>query len=159
MTLRRSVCVLVAFEHRRPGSAETVTRYLTTSRRGRPDDIGFPGGKVEPGEDLRAAAARELYEETGLPTDPMLMEPLYTAQHGREGTGDVWEATLFIPVLGCVASRQIIMDLGESGRFEREPGIVVRFATEEELTSPSCCFRDWNLGFFEFLKAQPRRSA
>lgn len=39
---------------------------LSVSRRPQLDDLGFPGGMVEPGEAPAYAAARELWEETGV---------------------------------------------------------------------------------------------
>jgi mutator protein MutT len=41
-------------------------KILAVSRKNNPQDFGLPGGKVDPGEDSREAAVRELYEETGL---------------------------------------------------------------------------------------------
>ena len=38
--------------------------YLSTARRGQPDQLGFPGGKPEPGESLHEALDREAPEET-----------------------------------------------------------------------------------------------
>ncbi len=40
----------------------------------------LPAGHIEPGESCRAAAARELAEETGVVLDPILLDPL-CAQH------------------------------------------------------------------------------
>jgi 8-oxo-dGTP diphosphatase len=40
--------------------------YLAVSRKDDHDDLGFPGGKIEPGESPEEAVVRELYEETGL---------------------------------------------------------------------------------------------
>jgi 8-oxo-dGTP pyrophosphatase MutT (NUDIX family) len=47
--------------------------------------ISFPGGKIEPGEDARAAALRETREEIGLSTD--FIDPLGFLDPYRTGTG------------------------------------------------------------------------
>lgn len=56
---------------------------LLTSRRAKPDNFGFPGGKVDPGETPLEAARRELKEETGL--DGFNFELVYSAPEVTSG--------------------------------------------------------------------------
>lgn len=61
MTRGRAVPAVIAVVHRDDA--------VLLVRRGRPPNVGawgFPGGKVEFGETLRAAAERETLEETGI---------------------------------------------------------------------------------------------
>lgn len=55
--LKQAACVLIQ-------SDEGL--ILAVSRKDNPEAFGLPGGKVDPGEDAKTAAARELKEETGL---------------------------------------------------------------------------------------------
>lgn len=51
-------------------------KVLAVSRRDDPSAFGLPGGKVDPGETEVEAAARELYEETGLTATDL--RPVFT---------------------------------------------------------------------------------
>jgi 8-oxo-dGTP diphosphatase len=70
------------------------------------------GGEVEPGESLRAAAAREIAEETGLALDPAALAPL-------GATVSRWSAAgvrLFV-YAAATAARPCDLRIGEGAGF------------------------------------------
>lgn len=65
-----AACVLIINEE---------NKVLGTSRRGKPDVWGLPGGKADPNETSEEAALRELKEETGVVGDKNDLIFLYAA--------------------------------------------------------------------------------
>lgn len=60
-----------------------------------PERWGLTGGDLEPGEDFRAAAIRELAEETGLVVDPERLQSLGVTRFRSESCGGLDEFELF----------------------------------------------------------------
>ncbi|MFJ7278475.1 NUDIX domain-containing protein [Kitasatospora sp. NPDC098663] len=84
-SLRQAVAVIV---HDRSGGRVATVNYATNSWNTTPVWT-IPGGKVEAGERLDEAAARELAEETGLVVDPRDLRLVHTVQvrQGWDGKG------------------------------------------------------------------------
>jgi 8-oxo-dGTP diphosphatase len=77
-------------------AAIVVDGRVLVAQRARPAELAgrweFPGGKVEPGEDDRAAVARECREELGVEVavgDPLSHDVPITVPDGRDGTWPV----------------------------------------------------------------------
>lgn len=60
--------------------------------RGCSPQVGLPGGVIEPKEEPVSAAARELYEETGLRVDAEELEHLFTEKNSEGWTVHVYRA-------------------------------------------------------------------
>lgn len=80
-------CVLVVNDR---GQILLVKRKLGTG-------VSMPGGKADPGEDVRIGAARELLEETGLRADPASLVRLFDGICASELDHDYLTTTFFAP--------------------------------------------------------------
>ncbi len=118
---------VVAFVQRSDG------KVVAVSRRGRPADLGLPGGKIDPGETPEEAAARELLEETGVVAKKM--EFCYERVDRTDGR-----------VAWCY---RVVEWEGEPRH--QEPSIYVSWEEPLRLLEENCVFREYNRGLFAKL--------
>lgn len=136
--LRASDTEIDSFIRKQPRSCVALIldengNVLSVSRRNKPDDLGLPGGKIDPGEKPEEAVIREAFEETGITIeDPTFCYERVDVTDGR--------------VAWCF---RVTKWTGEPRK--REDGIEVKWVPLTRLLEPSCTFRDYNRGLFTAL--------
>lgn len=110
-------------------------RILSVSRKTNPEDLGLPGGKVDPGQTPEQALAAEVQQETGL---------IVTAYRVVFEDNDRVEGSTPKP---C----RTYEILAWTGRIQTEETGVVAWVKPGDLLTPKCSFRDYNRKLFENL--------
>jgi 8-oxo-dGTP pyrophosphatase MutT (NUDIX family) len=107
---------------------------LAVSRRGRPDDLGLPGGSIEGEETPFDALVREVKEETNL--------DVHTAHHAFSRVDKT--------TAGKVAWAYVVTEWSGEPK-QMEDGISVQWVVPERLLEDNCTFQEYNRQFFEAI--------
>jgi 8-oxo-dGTP diphosphatase len=105
-----------------------------------PNQWGFPGGKIEPGESAVEAAHRELLEETGLRAPDLIPFGVFTRPSVSSADGEV-EVSVFCAGTDAAQEEvvlgegQAMVFLTEAEALARDLGVTARLVLPLFLTS------------------------
>jgi 8-oxo-dGTP diphosphatase len=111
----------------------SLGKVLAVSRRGSSLDLGFPGGKIDPGESPEEAVIREIREEVGVTA--LGMRFIYERVDGATGH-----------IAWCY-----LVQAFEGEPRAMEPETWVGWVKVSDLLTSVCMFREYNLGLFNHL--------
>jgi ADP-ribose pyrophosphatase YjhB (NUDIX family) len=116
-------------------------QVLAVSRKGKVDDLGLPGGKIDPGESVADTLLRELKEETGL----SVLEAEEIFLHPDRGEGGENRPCLCFHVTKWI---------GEPSA--QEEGTYVGWVPLGDLLTAKCSFAEYNARLFDHQRLMPR---